>query len=161
MFRSDDERACAYATMKVLERMLAKDGVIPPGYQRDFSGSSVCVTLPPDSIVKREVGENGDGTVLKTAVQNLYGYALWAFLIQKLRKFNQWKLIRAAIIESMQEVIVRGGSNMRDEITKEYPEVAKEIEDLQRDLQIPDRTEDTPRNFKSPKLPATVTIKIK
>jgi hypothetical protein len=78
-----------------------------------------------------------------------------------LRRFNQWKLIRAAIVESMQEVIVRGGSNMRDEITKEYPEVAKEIEDLQRDLQIPERTEDTPRNFKSPKLPATVTIKIK
>ena len=161
MFKSDEDRAIAYAAMKTLERMLNKDGTLSPGFSADVSGCRVTVELPPGSLVERELGAKGDGTVDKTAVQNLYGYALWAFMIRKLRAFKQWNIIRAAIIEAMKEVIARPSKNIREEIIKEYPEVADEITAIQEELQIPARVEETPRVFRSPKLPATVLIERK
>jgi hypothetical protein len=161
MFKSDKDRAAVYAVCKTLERMLDKDGVLPAGFSMDLSGTVVTVTLPPGSVVERDRGTNGDGTILKTAVQNLYGYALWALMIRKLRRFNQWAVIRETIVESMREVVRRPNKNMRDEIVKEFPEIAEEIAAIQKEINIPARIEETPRVFKTPALPATVSIKIK
>jgi hypothetical protein len=161
MFKTDEERAIAYAAMKSLERMLSDSGKISAGFCSDISGSEITVILPEGSVVERDAGL-GDGTVLKTATQNLYGYALWALMIAKLKKFNQWKKIKSCIIESMQEVILRScNKNLKDEIIQEYPEVLEEINSIQDELQIPARVEDTPRIFKKPKLPVTVKITFK
>lgn len=157
MFVSDRDRGAAYAAYRALERLLVSDGKLPPGFSEDYSGCSVTVVLPPDSVVVRDLGKNGDGTILKTAVQNLYGYALWALMIRKLRKFNQWATIREMIIDSMREVLRRPSKNMREEIIKEDPDVAQEIERIQREINIPARVEETPRKFTS-ELPATVKI---
>lgn len=156
MFQSDRERAVAYAACKTLERLLAQDGALPAGFSMDLSGASVTVVLPPESVVERDAGTEGDGTILKTAVQNLYGYALWALMIRRLRRFNQWAAIRESIIDSMREVVRRPNKNMRNEIVKEYPEVAEEIERIQREINIPARVEETPRVFRNPDLPATI-----
>jgi hypothetical protein len=158
MFKTDEDRAIAYAAMKTLERMLESNGDLAPGFSKDLSGCRITIELPPGSVVERDLGVNGDGTIMKTAVQNLYGYALWALMIRRLRSFRQWNVIRAAIVESMQEVIRRPSKNMRDEIVREFPEIADEITAIQGELQIPPRTEETPRVFRKPKLPATVTI---
>ncbi len=158
MFKSAKDRAVAYAAMKTLERMLKENGEIPPGCSEDVSGYKITIILPPGSVVERDLGTNGDGTIYKTAVQNLYGYALWALLIERLRRFNQWKMIRDAIIDAMREVIRRPSKKLREEIIKEFPHVADEIEKMQAELQIPQRLEDTPRIFNVPPTPATVKI---
>lgn len=157
MFVSDLDRGAAYAAYRALERLLSEDGKLPPGFSQDYSGCSVTVVLPPDSVVVRELGKNGDGTILKTAVQNLYGYALWALMIRKLRRFNQWSVIREMIIDCMQEVLRRPTKNIREEIIKEDPEVEHEIERIQKEINIPARVEETPRRLVS-ELPATVKI---
>jgi|694.fasta_scaffold42610_12 hypothetical protein len=161
MFTSEKDRAIAYATMKTLERMLDADGDLSPGMKLDVSGSKMTVILPPGSIVEREAGSKGDGMVMKKAVQNLYGYALWALMIRRLRAFKQWNMIRVAILEAMKEVVSRNGKNLRDQIIKENPEIADEIMAIQNELQIPDRQEETPRVFRSPKIPATIIIESK
>lgn len=161
MFRTNRERAAAYAVCKTLERMLAKNGNLPAGFSMDLSGTSVTVVLPPGSVVERDRGTNGDGTIMKTAVQNLYGYALWALMIRKLRRFNQWAEIRKAIVDAMIEVLRRPNKNVRTEIIKEYPEVAAEIDRIQAEIHIPAREEETPRVYKTPDLPATVKFAFK
>lgn len=158
MFTTAEHRAIAYAAFKTLERMLDSDGELEPGFSMNVSGCQITIKLPPGSVVERDLGTNGDGTIMKTAVQNLYGYALWALMIRRLRSFRQWNVIRAAIVESMQEVIRRPSKNMREEIIKEFPEIAEEIAAIQGEMQIPPRTEETPRVFRKPKLPATITI---
>lgn len=160
MFKSDDDRALAYAAYKSLEKLLLDDGDLPPGYSRDFSGSSVNIVLSKGSVVERSAGEHGNGTVMKRAVQNLYGYALWALLINRLRKFRQWNKIRVEIIDCMRQVISRSGNNMRQEIVKEFPEVVDEMAQIQSEITIPCRIEETPRRFRCT-LPATVRLQIK
>ena len=160
MFKNDDDRAACYGAMKALESMLNSDGVFPPGYSKNLSGTTVTVTLSQGTVVERSAGEHGNGTVMKTAVQNLYGYALWALLINRLRKFRQWNKIRVELIDCMRQVVTRSGANMRQEIIKEFPDVVAEMSQIQSDLNIPCRIEDTPRKYRS-KLPATVKIQIK
>lgn len=158
MFQNDTDRAIAYAAMKTLERMLIKDGSLAPGFTQDLSGCKITIELPSGSVVKRDAGLSGDGTIDKKAVQNLYGYALWAFMIIRLRKFKQWNAIRSVLIESMQEVIKNSKKTLREEIVQQYPDVEEEIQSIQSELDIPDRQEETPRKFASPKMPATITI---
>jgi hypothetical protein len=161
MFTTDRERAAAYAVCKTLERMLSQNGSLPAGFSMDLSGTSVTVVLPPDSVVERDAGTAGDGTIMKIAVQNLYGYALWALMIRRLRRFNQWKAIREMIVDAMIEVVRNPSKNARDEIVKNDPEVADEIERIRAEVDIPARVEDTPRVYRSPKLPATVKFAFK
>lgn len=158
MFRNDQQRAVAYAAYKTLERMLDQDGDLPPGFYCDVSGQSVTVTLPNGSVVQRDAGTNGDGTIHKTAVQNLYGYALWAVFIHRLKKFNQWNGIRTHIIEAMREVARRPTKKVRDQLEKDFPDIVPLLEEMQDELRLPTRVEQTPRMFDKPKLPATVTI---
>ena len=161
MFRTDRERAAAYAACKTLERLLVQDGKLPAGFSMDLSGTSVTVVLPPDSVVERDAGTTGDGTILKTAVQNLYGYALWALMIRRLRRFNQWAAIRETIVDAMTEVVRHPSKNARAEILKSDPDVAQEIERIQKEINIPAREEETPRVYRSPDLPATIKFAFK
>ncbi len=150
MFTNDHERAVAYAAFKTLERMLEKDGDLPPGFYCDLTGESMTITLPKGSVVERDRGTMGNGKINKRATQNLYGFALWALLIHKLKKFNQWSLVKSILIDCMQEMATRK-SNLKDQIVKDFPAVAREMVDLQEKLEIPCREEDTPRVFKETK----------
>lgn len=159
MFKSDYERAVAYAGYKTLERALKDDGDLPAGFYQDVTGVTLSVTFPKGSVVERDRGTNGDGSMFKKATSNIYGYALWALMIVKLRRFNQWKQIREVMLDAMREVIRRRGKKtFREEIEAEHPEVVKEIEALYTDLGLPERAEETPRLFKETGLPATMTI---
>jgi hypothetical protein len=158
MFANDQDRAIAYAAFKSLERMLKDDGKLPAGFYLDVSGKEISIKLPKGSVVEREVGTNGDGSYNKKATQNLYGYALWALMIQRLCKFNQWAAIRAAMLDAMKTVMKKKYTDFRVEITKEDPRLIELIDELQNELAIPTRKEETPRLFKQT-LPATVTIK--
>jgi hypothetical protein len=160
-FRNDDERAVAFAAYKALQRMLKDEGDLPPGYCEDFGGAQVTITLPRGTVVEREWGTNGDGTIHKKAVQNLYGYATWGLMISRLRQFNQWPSIRRAILEAVAEVNRNPSKNLRGEIIKTYPEVADEIKQIEAELVVPMRIEKTPRVCKETELPPTVDIRWK
>lgn len=158
-FTNPDQRAAAYAAYKTLERMLEKDGDIPPGYYKDFSGTEITIKLPNGSVVERDLGTNNNGTILKKATQNLYGYALWALFIKRLKKFNQWNSIKNIVIDALKEVVQKPTKNLKKTLELEIPDIIKEIESLQQQLEIPARIEATPRVFKETKEPATITIK--
>jgi hypothetical protein len=158
MFANDQHKAIAYAAYKSLERMLNDDGKLPAGFYLDVSGKEITIKLPKGSVVEREVGSNGDGSNHKKATQNLYGYTLWALMIQRLSKFNQWNAIRTAMIDAMKIVVSRKYTDFRVEITKEDPKLVELIEELQNELKIPTRKEETPRLFKNT-LPPEITIK--
>ncbi len=161
MFKSDKDRAVAYAAFTTLKRMLEKDGDLPPGFYQDVTGDTLTITFPKGSVVERDVGTNGDGTINKKAVQNLYGYATWAFLIQRLKKFKQWNSVKEHIVAALAESVKRPTKNVKDELTKEMPEIVDIIEALKTELKIPTREEDTPRLFKESGLPATIVINTK
>jgi hypothetical protein len=156
---SNEQKAMLYAAMKTAERALDVDGELPPGFSMDVSGKSVTITFPPGSVVERDKGTNGDGTMLKKAVQNLYGYATWALMVQRLMKFHQWNQIRASILQALREVIRRPSRNVREQITRDFPDAVAIMDALQMELEIPPRTEETPRIFKEPELPATLTFR--
>lgn len=159
MFKNDHERAVAYAAMKSLERMLNDEPNVKPGFYEDLTGCQITITLPKGSVVERSDGENHDGIVMKKATQNLYGYALWALMVVKLKKFNQWKMVKGIVEECLREVIGFPTKNVKDHIQRNFPDATAELEDLQSTLVIPMRPEDTPKMFREPKFPVTVTIK--
>ena len=158
MFANDQHKAIAYAAYKSLERMLNDDGKLPAGFYLDVSGKEITIKLPKGSVVEREVGTNGDGSNHKKATQNLYGYTLWALMIQRLCKFNQWAAIRTAMIDAMKVVVSKKYTDFRVEITKEDPQLVELIDELQNELKIPTRKEETPRLFKNT-TPPEITIK--
>jgi hypothetical protein len=162
MARTNEEKAVLYAAYKLLERELDQDGELAPGTFLDVSGQSLTIKFPPNTVVERDKGTTGDGTVQKKAIQNLYGYPMFALLVHRLRKFNQWNQLRTVILETITDVLRRKGSKtVRDDIRKEYPETCELMDTLQNDFPIPPRTEDTPRVVKQPPLPPTITIKAK
>ena len=155
-FLNDDQRAMAYATMKTLERMLKDDGELPAGYIKNLSGKQLTITLPQGSIVERDLGTNGDGTIMKKDTQNVYGYATWALLIMRLKKFNQWNVIRGIIVECLQEVVSKSSKTVESQLSLSNPDILKEISELQSMFPIPARIEETPRVFKATKQPAKI-----
>ena len=164
IFQNDQQRAIAYAAQKQLEKLLKADEEegfdIPAGFTADLSGRVITLQFAPGTTVERDVGIKGDGIVLKKATQNLYGYPLWAFMIERLRKFNQWNAIKVAIVEAIKEVMKRqpNEKSMKKELQKKDPEFDEIIENLKKEFPIPDRKEDTPRLCKA-ELPPTITIK--
>jgi hypothetical protein len=160
-FKTDEQRAAAYAAMKQLERMLEQDGELPPGFYQDVTGVTVEVKLPKGCVVERDKGTNGDGTVFKRAVQNLYGYAVWCLMIERLKKFHQWNVIRGIIIDAIREALRRPSTSVRREISEIDEEMGREIEKLQQEFPIPPRIEKTPRVCKNIGHFATVTFRRK
>ncbi len=159
MFKTDHERAVAYAAMQTLKRMLDDDANIKPGFYEDLTGCEITIKLPKGSVVERSEGELGDGIVQKKATQNLYGYALWALMVVKLKKFNQWKLVKGIVEECLREVLAFPTNKVKEYVQAHFPDASEELDELQSTLQIPMRPEETPRTFKEPKFPATITFK--
>ena len=157
-FSNDEQRAAAYAAMKMLERMLKEDGELPPGFNLDISGRRVEITFPPNTVVERDSGTNGDGTIYKKATQNLYGYALITALAQRLRSFHQWNVMRDAILQAVRDAMI-GGNTLAQQLTQADPEFATGLEALRAEMAITPRCEDTPRIVKDPGQPPTVTFR--
>lgn len=149
----DLDRAIIYALAKLTDRMdKADDCNLPPGYKVDLSGYTVTIKFAPGTIVNREAGLKGDGFNYKKATQNLYGYAVWAALIERLKKFNQWATVRSHLIEAMktvrrQQAQGKDADKMTETaLVKKNPDLAEAILALKEELPIPDRKEDTPRH---------------
>lgn len=157
-FANDEQRAAAYAAMKMLERLLKEDGELPPGFNLDISGRRVEVTFPPNTVVERDAGTNGDGTIYKKATQNLYGYALITALAQRLRCFNQWNVMRDTILQAVRDAIV-GGNTLAQQLTAADPEFAAVLETIRSEMAITPRCEDTPRIVKDQGQTPTVTFR--
>lgn len=153
-----NDTARLYAAFKMLERMLKDDGELPPGFYADVSGDEVTIKFPKGTVVERDRGTNGNGTILKKSVQNAYGYAAWALFIERLQRFHQWQTLRQMLLEALTEA-VQGNGSVRDRIRNDHPQTVALMDELQQMLPIPPRTEQTPRICKDPGIPATITIK--
>lgn len=160
MARKPEDTARLYAAFKLLERTLKEDGELPPGFYLDVSGDEVTIKFPKGTVVERDKGTHGDGTILKKAVQNAYGYPTWALMVERLRRFHQWNAIREAMIDAIHEAVTTEG-NTREYIRTTYPETVSIMDELQQNLEIPPRIEDTPRICKVTKLAPTITIRKK
>ena len=154
-FKNNRQRVIAYATMNRLKAMLDQDGEIVPGTDMDVSGETITVTLPPKCVVTRSEGPNGDGTEQKKATQNLYGYAVWAKMVARLKMFSQWPTIRAAIIEAMRDSLTTTGKTTEKSLLEADPELAKDIAELRASLVTEFITYSTSRKVSS-KMPLTI-----
>lgn len=154
---SNEQKAAMYAGFKILERMQKEDGELPAGFYQDLSRTKLEINFADGTVVERDRGTNGDGTIYKKASQNLNGFAVMTLLVKKLIKFNQWKAMKPLIIEAVKEAVKDGTSTMKALIEND-PELAAEIEGLKRDLTLPDRKEETPRVCKATKKPANVVV---
>jgi hypothetical protein len=157
MPRPNDQKATLYAALKFLERELDKDGDLPPGFYLDVSNKEVRIKLPVGTVVERDAGTHGNGVIFKKATQNLYGYAFFAKLVERLKKFNQWNVLREAIIDIIRESLDRRTTS-REQAVLADPELAAAIAHLQANFAIPARQEETPRICKDRGLPATIVI---
>ena len=156
MARTPDQTATLYAAYKTLERMV-KDEPLPPGYYKDLSGTTITITLPPETVVARDKGTNGDGTIFKTATQNLYGWGVITLLAMRLNQFNQWASIRQVIVDVVKQALKKDKST-EAELLKIDPDLARQIQTIKETTAIQVRTEPTPRICKDTAIPATVTI---
>jgi hypothetical protein len=160
------QRAVTFAAYKHLEGLAKKaDGVceLPPGMKMDVSGETLTITLPPNTIVERQLGD-GDGTCQKKATQNLYGWSiLYAFTYQAeryLKKFRLHKKFRTFLQRFITRIVRQAldtGKTSEESFKTEFPEVAKGIEELKQSLNVPMRTEPMPRKCER-KLPATLVF---
>jgi len=143
-----DQKATVYAAFKELERILKADGndTLPIG-EYDVSGRTVTITLPAMT-VEREAGLNGDGIIEKTATQNLYGWAVIAALANRLKRFNQWNVVREPLIEAIREVLSTTGKTVCSELSEIDETFAQQVEQVKTELRPPARPENTPRNLK-------------
>ena len=162
VFQNARQVALAYAAFKELER-LVKDNdqaQLPPGFSMDVSGQEITIKIPPGTVISREKGTNGDGTIRKAATQNLYGYAVWACFLERLRKFSQHRVVMDMILDAMRAAMKRPGKTTEDELKKVCPDFAKAVETLRQTMDIPDREESTPRSVKreNDKLLPTITF---
>lgn len=148
---NDMNRAAAYAALKLLEKMDNDNQLsLPPGTY-NVSGQQITLTLPPDTIIERAEGENGDGVVSKPMVQNLYGWTFLAILIRVLKKFNQWKAVRRCVAIALGECLT-GPQKFREVIARNDDKIEEEIEAIKGELRVPNRPEPTRRYLKGNKL---------
>jgi hypothetical protein len=149
-FKSNNERAVAYAAFSTLQKMLKDDedagGKLPPGEYK-IGGKSIQLAFSAGSKVTRDAGDNGDGTSDKKCPSVFFGYAVWLLFIVKLKKFNQWPQIKTMLCEILKEI----GSKkipVKDAIDKLYPDVAEEMAAIQDQLPVLEKPADTSRIFK-------------
>jgi len=136
-FRNNEQRALAYTAHNLLGRMLKSDGELPPGYSMDLSGKQLVITMPPETIVSRSEGINGDGIEEKTATQMLYGYAIIYALVHHLMRYLR-KFRLEAKAERLMLSLVRRIVNtaLESSITSEeafrelHPRLADGIEEI-------------------------------
>lgn len=158
--RTDKQNAMLYAAQKLLERQLeAEDSDLPPGYEIDLSGQSITIRFAEGTIVRRDGGLQGDGKILKKATQNMYGYPVWAMFVERLMKFHQWNVLKAEIIEAVKAALKYRGDakTVRTILNRDKPDLVAIMNELQQDLPIPARSENTPREVLAD-LPPTISI---
>ena len=153
-------RATAYAAYKELENMLKEDGEIPPGAEINVSGNSITITLPPDTIVKRDPGLNGDGTILKKATQNLYGWAILFECFRIVRLFKHHKKLERVLMMIVRRA-VKNAVSSETAFKQLMPKRAEEIQSLRDSLPVPKREEPTPRKIVKPENARKPTLAFK
>ena len=158
-FPSLECKAAAYAAFKDLERMLKEDGELPPGFSCDLSNVTVEVKIPNGTSVQRDVGEKGDGTIDKTATQNLYGWSILHECFRVATLFKQHKRLEKLLMKVVRRAIKRSVSTA-EAFTELMPSRAKEIKALKDSLPVPKRTEDTPRMIVRDEEKPMPTVKI-
>lgn len=141
-----NKTAIMYAAMMLLKRELG-DETLPAGYKIDLSGESITIKFAEGTVVSRDNGINGDGKILKKATQNMYGYPVWAMLVERLMKFHQWNVLKKEIMEAVKAALkIKGDTKtVRNVLEKTKPHLVEIMNELQQDLPIPARAEDTPR----------------
>lgn len=149
-----EHQAIIYAAQKLLERELVE---LPPGFKMDLSGKSITIKFSEGTTITRDTGINGDGKILKKATQNLYGYAVWALLIERLMRFHQWGTLKNEIIKAV-KASLKYKSNVRESLAAEKPFIVEVMNELQQDLPIPARAENTPREVITIS-PPTITMR--
>ena len=159
--RTSEQNAILYAAFKLLDKQLKEDGQFDAGTSIDLTGKSVTIKFPPNLIVSRQLGENGNGKCEKKAVQNLYGYAMWALFIDKLLKFKQWPSLKQIILDCVKECQDQptDKENFRKALMESKPHLVELIDELADEIPFSMREEDTPRELINNKLPPTITIK--
>jgi hypothetical protein len=160
MARPTHVTAAMYAAYKALERELDKDGELPAGFYLDVSGQKVEITLPKGTVVERDRGTNGDGSIFKTATTSLYGWHVFTLIAKRLSKFHQWKMIRAALIDVLRHCLTNN-KKVGERLEEVDPAFAAEVATLRQEFAPPPRKEQTPRVCKETAIPATITIKPK
>lgn len=162
MARPTNVTAAMYAAYKALERELDKDGELPPGFSLNVSGQTVTVTLPKDTVVERDIGTNGNGTIFKTATQNLYGWHVFTLFAERMKKFRQWDVIAKALLEVLEHCLDQNGKKQvctrLEEIDNDF---AQKVANLKEEMKPPMRCEQTPRVCKATPRPATIEVKTK
>ena len=160
IFPSPEHRAAAYAAFKYLERQLEKDGAFDPGFSADVSGVTVAITIPKDTIVSRSMGTDGKGHNFHTASQNLNGYAVLTILARVLIRFNQWKTLKAHIVQAIKEAVRTKTMSTQDKLMQKEDDLDKEIAELKAEVvkDLPQRKQDTVRDVTYSDLPPTITI---
>jgi hypothetical protein len=151
-FKSHMQRAVAYAAQKYLQKLLddPNEPNLPHGVTYDVSKNSITITLPNNMSVGRDAGLNGDGIIQKKATQNLYGYAVWAFFLMRLKSFNQARVVRQMLSDAMHDAAKQTGkNNVEKELSKLDPELDEMIADLKK-AKAPMRDEPTPRMVSFP-----------
>lgn len=155
-----EQKATLYAAYKEIERILNSDdnNNLPIG-EYDVSGQTVSITLP-NMTVEREGGENGDGVILKTATQNLYGWAVITALADRLKRFNQWETVKKPLLEAIKEVLSSTGKTVQSELSEIDQNFAKQLELIKKELKPPARPEKTPRSLNRVKAKQLARVKI-
>lgn len=153
-------KATIYAAYKELERILDKDGDLPYGSSFDVSNAEITIKIPKGTTITRDAGLQNDGKIYKKATQNLYGWAILAECFKFCRMFKQHEKLRKIILLIVRRAI-RNKCSTKEALISKIPEVAEQIEQLQSELNLPKRSEETPRiiNRKNSKLFATITCK--
>lgn len=154
-------KVATYAAYMELDRILKENGDLPHGIDLDVSGVTVELTIPNGTSVVRDSGENGDGKILKTATQNLYGYAVLNECFKLARKFKQHKKLER-ILRHVVRKALKNAISSEEALAKSNPKLAQEIKELKKSLNLPKRVENTPRKIvrlDKEKLPAVAVRK--
>ena len=162
-FPNNQAKAAAYAAYKDLERMLEEDGDLPPGFHADVSGVKVEITIPPQTVIYREKGMNGDGIIMKAATQNLYGWAILHECFRFVRKFKQHKALEKSLMKIVRRAIRKAISSEKA-FAEIAPNEAKQINELRDAMRMPKRPLETPRMIdrsKDKPLPTVVVTRKK
>lgn len=174
-FRTDKERALAFATLKSLERCFDDEktqGIeLAPGFKMNVSGLSLTITQPPDTTVEKDAGINGDGLRPTTPTTDLYGFTLLAVMLEILSKFKQHRAIYRLVTVAARRAFKKGktlGEQLKKEATtagtpterkQRVKELYQRVEQIRQEVlaEMPPRQEPTRRKYNQKhKLPPTL-----
>lgn len=157
-FENDQQRATAYAVYKYLEDAFKNDeksvNRIALSSTIDVSGFKMEIVLPPGTVISRGEKE----FTFKKATQNLNGWAVLTKIVERLRTFNQWNVIRIALLNAVRAALKKD-TETETELVKIDPELNTAIELLRDELALPQRKEVTPNRIDRSDEPMTMTFR--